>query len=942
MSDFELRGRITADAGDMLQANAQAEQSMRRVAQAGSQAGATVAEGANKATTAVGAEEAAMAKLRQEMVAMQTQATAMAARMAQLERQLQSAKQPMDALGVSAKQTREAFRQLPAQINDVIVSLISGQPAYLVAIQQGAQIQGAFGGFKETLAGLASVLTPARLLIGGLAGGVALGSVAAYQGSQALGELERSLILSGNASGTSADAMLSMANRIDGIVGTAGNAADALALMAREGNVSAGNLERFSVVAIEMERNVGTAMEDTAKAFAELGRDPLNATLRLNKGVNFLTESVFAQIAALMEQGRTVEAGRVAQEAYAQAMGQRMKEVEASLGTIPKLWREIKDGAKEAWDEMMGVGRAETLEDRLATAQKALADAQARAGSRRRGMRVLGADEEVASAQAAVDQVNSDIRRKAEAGVGAAAAALAADNFVKARTENQRYTEAALSNAERLDRALKRYRENNATLAAGGATLDPAQVAREEAAIRRQFEERRSGPSADTLARQLRQAQGQAELAAVQSQLQTINQAYSNAERELDSQRRAGLVADADYWAQKRALAQGGAQAELDALARENELLQSRRASGAEQVEINSRIARNREEMARIQARAATDLALTNAAEAAGVRQLGAAYQDFLRELERAQAARRNQLADSLPIEGVSSEQREAMRRRVQIEREFIERSQRLDDQRGTLGEDEYTRRLEALRQYHDDALAAEREHQAALAALEQERGDAMTRALDRFREARGTEAQQMENLYVDAFTNMENAIVQFVTTGKLNFDDLVESVVAGLIRIWLTEQLTSIFRTIFAPPGAADAGAGTAPPPGTQQAASGARVGAGQMVEVNEIGPELLSVGGRTYLMMGREGGEVSRNLDGRPAGGGALSGAQPTINVPITVVNATGSAVEAEQQRNDDGGITLVLRRIKADIASDVASGSGEISSALSRRYGLRPTMS
>lgn len=42
---------------------------------------------------------------------------------------------------------------------------------------------------------------------------------------------------------------------------------------------------------------------------------------------------------------------------------------------------------------------------------------------------------------------------------------------------------------------------------------------------------------------------------------------------------------------------------------------------------------------------------------------------------------------------------------------------------------------------------------------------------------------------------------------------------------------------------------------------ASGGYVGAGKLYEVNERGPELLSVRGRDYLMMGASGGMVTPN---------------------------------------------------------------------------------
>ncbi|WP_315897196.1 phage tail length tape measure family protein, partial [Streptomyces sp. P9(2023)] len=50
------------------------------------------------------------------------------------------------------------MRNVPAQITDITTSLIGGQPAYLVAIQQGGQLKDMFGGIVPAARALASTL----------------------------------------------------------------------------------------------------------------------------------------------------------------------------------------------------------------------------------------------------------------------------------------------------------------------------------------------------------------------------------------------------------------------------------------------------------------------------------------------------------------------------------------------------------------------------------------------------------------------------------------------------------------------------------------------------------------------------------------------------------------------------------------------------------------
>ena len=90
---------------------------------------------------------------------------------------------------------------------------------------------------------------------------------------------------------------------------------------------------------------------------------------------------------------------------------------------------------------------------------------------------------------------------------------------------------------------------------------------------------------------------------------------------------------------------------------------------------------------------------------------------------------------------------------------------------------------------------------------------------------------------------------------------------------------------------------------------ATGGGVGPGGIYSVVENGPELLQVGNRTMLLMGRQGGQVI------PAGGGAGSaGGAPAVNV--TVHNVFNSGV----QRNEMGAFAAA---IQAKVLAAVAEG-------------------
>ena len=183
-------------------------------------------------------------------------------------------------------------------------------------------------------------------------------ALAYYQGAQESKAYASAIILSGNAAGTSVGQLQAMAGVVASTANvTKGAAAEGLATMAAEAKVAGTDLARFTDVAVRMEREVGTAVAETASQFAALAKDPLTATLKLNESTNFLTLGIYRQIKALTEQGRAADAAALAQGAYADAMNTRLIQVEANLGSLGRAWRGITGAAKSAWDAMLDIGR---------------------------------------------------------------------------------------------------------------------------------------------------------------------------------------------------------------------------------------------------------------------------------------------------------------------------------------------------------------------------------------------------------------------------------------------------------------------------------------------------------------------------------------------------------------------------------------------------------
>lgn len=381
--------RLTTDAADLGRvgaAHAAVADSAGRMAAKATTAAEAVAKlnGTTAATTTAASAQAArfiadlerqaeqIGKTRSELLTLQAAQLGVSDRAAPFIARLRQSELGLDNTGVSAKQTAAALRTLPLQMQDVVASMMGGQNALTVFVQQGGQIVGQFGGVSETLEGLAGY---ARGLINPftLAGAAVLGLALAHEQGAAEGRANAAaLITSGNAAGVTTGQMKEMAKSVSGAIGTQGAAAEAVAAMAATGAVSAGVMQDAAEAAVRMQRELGVSVADTARNFTDLGRDPLQASLRLNQSTHFLTLSTYEQIHALTEQGLKEEAAAVAQQAYANAMNARTTALADNLGYLQRATRATGDFFKEMWDKALDVGRETTLEEKLKKAQERL------------------------------------------------------------------------------------------------------------------------------------------------------------------------------------------------------------------------------------------------------------------------------------------------------------------------------------------------------------------------------------------------------------------------------------------------------------------------------------------------------------------------------------------------------------------------------------------
>ncbi|EOI5812148.1 MULTISPECIES: phage tail tape measure protein [Cronobacter] len=266
---------------------------------------------------------------------------------------------------ISAGQYQQAMRMLPMQITDVVTSLASGMPVWMVAIQQGGQIKDSFGGISNALKGVMSAITPTKLALGGLVGVASLLITAWYKGSKEADAFNRQLVLTGNYAGKTAGQLNTLARTISRGGFTQGEAASALAKVVGTGKFSGSELEQVTKAALAMERAVGQSVEATISNFEKLKNAPSQASEELNQRLHYLTSAQYDYISSLERRGDKEAAAAEALRLYSDVMERQGKQIAESLGYIERAANAVTSAAKDMWDQLLNIGRPESMEDQL-------------------------------------------------------------------------------------------------------------------------------------------------------------------------------------------------------------------------------------------------------------------------------------------------------------------------------------------------------------------------------------------------------------------------------------------------------------------------------------------------------------------------------------------------------------------------------------------------
>ncbi|WP_052506142.1 phage tail tape measure protein [Pseudomonas sp. MRSN 12121] len=188
-----------------------------------------------------------------------------------------------------------------------------------------------------------------------------------------------------------------------------------------------------------------------------------------------------------------------------------------------------------------------------------------------------------------------------------------------------------------------------------------------------------------------------------------------------------------------------------------------------------------------------------------------AKFNAFLSAQESQTLTQKNGYDMDLAGLGSSDKTRERLQQEMQIRQQYESDLKALAAQRtsGDITQNDYARQTEALREQLALRLVNQRDYYNQLDKAQSDWSLGASSAFQTYADEAADVAGQTRNLFTNAFSNMEDGIIQFVKTGKLSFKDLADGIIADLIRIQVRLAAVGIFGTLFS--GLAGAGASAA-----------------------------------------------------------------------------------------------------------------------------------
>jgi lambda family phage tail tape measure protein len=731
-------------------------------------------------------------------------------------------------------------------------------------------MSGNFSRLAGSFTRLLSLAGALDLLLNPLSLSVAAVGYAMYTVASQNEKMNEALVMTGGYAGVTADQLRNMATAATAGGATFNTAAEAVTALAATGRLTGDEIANLGKSAADAATYTSVSVKQMVDDFTKLAEQPLQASVKLNDQYHYLTVATYDQITALEKQGDATGAAKVAVEAFSSAMDERTKEIAANEGIILAGWRDIKAMINGAIEAVGSFGAA-------ASPEKTVQFWQSNKQTANAGIGPAWTPEDEADLQKAIATRDATVK--------------AAQDKARTDRQNQEQIDAKHSYdtwnsqfatpAEKRAKEIQKYIDTIAT----PLNLSPEQQLADEAQINSKYPDKRAPKSPrakavtdDSGTRMLQQLRDQE--ATLEAQLSTTGK-LTSAESAL-----AKFNQEISDWKTKTLTPQ------QQSLTKDQDAI---RAALQTNVELEKQV-KYKEALATLAERSA---------------QIDSSMANY-------QQNQTDQYGRELDAFGMGSDALKNAQAVKSIYAEYQRQQDQLSKSAkdGTIDSPQYAADSEKIKSGLDQSLKDYDTYYSSLKAKQADWTNGASSALANYMDSANNMAAQTESTVTNMAKGMEDALVSFATTGKLNFTSLADSIISDIIRMQARAAISGLFNFAIGAVGgylgntgstfAANAQSGNSLDNlvsntggwGTIPArASGGPVSAGTTYLVGEKGPELFNPG---------SSGTITPNHAISSSSGGDIS-----VNAPVTVQGGASS------DANQSNGAEL-QKKIKSAIQS------------------------
>lgn len=724
---------------------------------------------------------------------------------AELEKRVKSG----NAASLSYKQEQAALRGIPAQITDIVVSLQGGQAPLTVLLQQGGQIKDMFGGIAPAIRGLTTGLLAMINPVTIAAAGVAALGIAAYSGSEELTGFNRAVIQSGGASGVSASQFSAFRDSLDKTTTTAGKAAEALTQIEASGKIAGDQFVSIAESAILLEKATGQALSKTIEDFASLGKDPVDAAVKLDEKYRFLTASVLAQADALVRQGNETEAVKLLQAELSEAATATATRMIEEAGLIERSWMGIKSVVSETWDLLKSIGRDSTANDELnalQAKQEALETRQRNNKDYAFGIGGSGIQKEIDETKELIKQKQLRLDYEKFGAEQAGKTEITRRESVSAQASANKRYESSMKGVEKAERELQKVRQENAKIAAAGnvsseqrniLAANEARAVKELADAKEKANKPKAAGALDTTSIQ-----------EVKSNLSVITAEYEGYYKRVTALGESGLVSEEATAASQKAILDQQRKAVTGSYDKQIEsiknLRDNKKNSAAQNISLDNQLTKAESERSVAMEKLDAKMDALQSKEDGRIKKRTANIASYKAALDAQVSNLEEEGARNADGVGRGSRQAGVDKQLGQLDRSFGKQQRDLAASSGEMDPVEYAAKLKDLQEAHTKMTAQIIQNDKDIQAANYEWTNGFTAAVENAQEAGMNFAGTVESALTGAFNSAGNALATFVTTGKINFKQFALSVLADMASIAARQASNAALGALFNIAGAA------------------------------------------------------------------------------------------------------------------------------------------